>query len=275
MSDPHDWWSAWAPYWHHLEDQHLDSRVGREMIGLLSGPVLVIGAGQGIVVQTLAEAGLEVRGVDADPEMVRLARERRGLDVLQADARDLPLDDGSFGSVVLASGVVDYTDDPRRVRQMLGEAARVLVPDGRLHVTFYSLSPTLEQAYTKMGVLRDSRYHLDRLFRINRMVRVAPRHCVWPIMEWSGNGFVRTVINWGSLGLNRPQELRDGNDRLDRVFDQAAAAGVDGDALLSCVPGDLPYRDEAAVSDLIDDAGLVLERMLSFEECRIAVCKPA
>lgn len=272
MPDPQAWWSAWAPYWHHLEDQHLDSHVGREMIGLLSDPVLVIGAGQGIVVHTLAEAGLEVQGVDADAEMVRLARERRGLTVLQADARDLPLDDGSFGSVVLASGVVDYADATWRIRKMLDEAVRVLAPEGRLYVTFYSLPPALEQAYTRMGVLRDSRYHLDRLFRINRMVKDSPRHCIWPIMEWTGNGFLRTVINWGSLGLNRPEQLRDGNDRVDRALAQAEADGADIDAMLSCVPGDIPYRHDEDIRRLLEDAGLTMERMLAFEECRIAVC---
>ncbi len=65
-------------------------------------------------------------GVDVSVEQLELAR-RRGVDVVQADASDLPLGDGTFDAAVSMFTHTDVADFAGLVR----EAARVLTPGGR------------------------------------------------------------------------------------------------------------------------------------------------
>lgn len=88
----------------------------------------------------LVRAGVDLVGVDL------AVRDLGDIEVVQADARELPFEDNSFGQVVLVStlehigadntayGLEAETDDDAR-RQALLELARVLRPDGSLLVT--------------------------------------------------------------------------------------------------------------------------------------------
>ncbi len=88
----------------------------------------------------LVRAGVDLVGVDL------AVRDLGDIEVVQADARELPFEDNSFGQVVLVSTLehigadnTDYgleaeTDDDARMQALL-ELARVLRPDGSLLVT--------------------------------------------------------------------------------------------------------------------------------------------
>jgi SAM-dependent methyltransferase len=84
------------------------------------GRVLDLGCGTGHSFERLAPR--ETVGVDIEPEV--LAGQER--ETVVADMRELPFDDGSFGSVI-ASHAVEHVPDPERV---VAEAARVLEPMG-------------------------------------------------------------------------------------------------------------------------------------------------
>ena len=60
-------------------------------------PVLVVGAGQELLVAELQAKGFKCDGVDLSSEMIKHARSRRGLDLIQADASALPLGAGTVG----------------------------------------------------------------------------------------------------------------------------------------------------------------------------------
>ena len=79
----------------------------------------------------------EVIGVDVDPEVLRLARqkiEKSGvsMEVQQYDGSVLPFSDQSFDRVVTC--LVLHHLNPNQKRQSLGEMRRVLKPSGSLHV---------------------------------------------------------------------------------------------------------------------------------------------
>jgi len=96
--------------------------------------VLDVGCGTGRAAEALVEGGSRVWGVEPEPEMAALARERVST-VKVAPAERLPFKDGWFERALMWL-VVHLVDRPRAFR----EAARVLRPDGRLAIgTFHPL----------------------------------------------------------------------------------------------------------------------------------------
>jgi ubiquinone/menaquinone biosynthesis C-methylase UbiE len=97
------------------------------LLGEPSGRLLDVGCGSGAHTAVFAEHGWQVLGVDLSEDQLRLARSR-GLDVLQADAAALPLDDESFDAVVSMWTHTDVDD----FSAFLAEATRVLRRGGPL-----------------------------------------------------------------------------------------------------------------------------------------------
>jgi SAM-dependent methyltransferase len=91
--------------------------------------VLDVATGPGYVAERAAARGAQVVGIDIAEGMLELARRRvGGVELLRADAEQLPFDDACFDSVV-GGFVVNHLPDPPRA---LAEAARVLVPGGQV-----------------------------------------------------------------------------------------------------------------------------------------------
>jgi len=94
--------------------------------------VLDIGCGTGRAAEALAARGSRVWGVEPEPEMAALARDRVST-VKVAPAERLPFKDGWFDRALMWL-VVHLVDRPRA----FAEAARVLGPDGRFAIgTFH------------------------------------------------------------------------------------------------------------------------------------------
>jgi SAM-dependent methyltransferase len=100
-----------------------------ELLGDLTGRTVVdAGCGAGRAVAELAERGAHAIGVDLDPEMIAVARERWPAGEFHVgDACELPLETGSV-SHYRADKVLHALDDPARA---VAEARRVLAPGGR------------------------------------------------------------------------------------------------------------------------------------------------
>jgi SAM-dependent methyltransferase len=121
-------WTRWA-----REPEH-DSywRFHRErFFELLSPPgrlTLDVGCGEGRVARDLKRRGHRVRAFDASPALVEAARAADpSLDVSQADAAALPVEDGA-GDLVVSFMVLMNVED---LAGVVSEAARVLAPGGR------------------------------------------------------------------------------------------------------------------------------------------------
>ena len=121
-------WVHWArkpghdSYWRFHRDRFLK---------LLPQPgrlTVDVGCGEGRLSRHLKQLGHSVLAVDRSPTMVRYAREADpDLDVREADATALPLEDGAADLVVSFMSLMNTDDLDAAVR----EAARVLGPDGR------------------------------------------------------------------------------------------------------------------------------------------------
>lgn len=89
------------------------------------GRVLDIGAAYGGNTLTMHEMGWVATAVDYSAAATKVAR-RRGVSVIRADARDLPVEPG-FIDLVVAFDLLDYIEDDHLVMQEIG---RVLRPGG-------------------------------------------------------------------------------------------------------------------------------------------------
>ena len=106
MKQASDFWDALAPYHAALENNYFDLASLRRIIHELREPILVVGAGQGLIVAEVQKRGLQCDGVDFSSEMIRYARMRRGLSLIQADARAMPLKSGSYQSIICATALI-------------------------------------------------------------------------------------------------------------------------------------------------------------------------
>jgi SAM-dependent methyltransferase len=97
--------------------------------------VLDAGCGTGRVAVELARRGVDVVGVDSDPDMIDAARAKSpGLRWILADLAELALPD-RFEVVVLAGNVIPYVDADRRAAAITA-CARHLAPGGVLVAGF-------------------------------------------------------------------------------------------------------------------------------------------
>jgi SAM-dependent methyltransferase len=112
------------------------------MIKALSIPkclrILEVGCGRGVALSVFLErlAPAELWGVDVDPDLVRVARDRISagkLDatVVEGDVRSLPFPAGRFDLVIDFGTCYHVSGGRDGARLALAEIARVLVPWGR------------------------------------------------------------------------------------------------------------------------------------------------
>lgn len=101
------------------------------------GPVCDLGCGPGQVARYLRDQGVEeVVGVDVSAAMIREAQQLNpDVSFLQADMRQLPVDDEAWGGIVAFYSLIHLTR--AEVPTVLHELRRVLRPGGQLLVSFH------------------------------------------------------------------------------------------------------------------------------------------
>ena len=99
--------------------------VAVRFLGRGPGRLLDVGCGTGAHTKAFAEHGWSPVGVDISHDQLERARER-GVEVVQADAAELPFDDASFAAVVSIWTHTDVDD----FGALLREVVRVLQPGG-------------------------------------------------------------------------------------------------------------------------------------------------
>ena len=108
------------------------------------GTVVDIGAGTGNSALRFLKGGFEVIAVDGDPEVLAIARSKKGaekIDWREGFSTDLDLEDGSVDAVNLSLLLHHLSDEAKG--QTLREARRVLRPGGVLIVSDWGPPATL------------------------------------------------------------------------------------------------------------------------------------
>ncbi len=88
------------------------------LLGEGPGRLLDVGCGTGAHTKAFAEHGWTVVGVDISADQLQLARER-GIEVIQADAADLPFEDETFDAVVSMWTHTDVDDFSLLLREVM------------------------------------------------------------------------------------------------------------------------------------------------------------
>jgi SAM-dependent methyltransferase len=155
---------AWV---HHVGYSHHAERTGPGVVarlreaGLAPGAsVLDVGCGSGLLARQLRAAGFAVRGVDASPAMIELARDYEPgakFDVIRLPTGLYPGDDGALpesDAVVSTGHVLNYLDTRAQIAQALGELARAVRPGGLLAIDLMTEAfcdrPDLGQIHAKV-----------------------------------------------------------------------------------------------------------------------------
>lgn len=125
-----------------------------ELCRAAGGPVYDLGCGPGHVTAYLAERGVDARGLDLAPEMVRIARARHpALPFTVGSMTALEAQDGTWAGAAALYSII-HLDRAER-RRAFREIARVLEPGGWFLVAFH-----VSSADHPMG----SSLHLDAWF---------------------------------------------------------------------------------------------------------------
>ena len=233
-----EFWDALAPHHSIIENSYLDRPSIHRILHDIHQPVLVVGAGQGLIVAELRKRGFECDGVDLSSEMIKYAKVRRGLTLVQADARALPFGEGKYGTIIYATGVIDFMSDEEEIRVIMNEARRIVDHSGNIFVAFYKFSAATEDFLVRLGLLREnvlSHRETLELYRLNPFQAIA-----W-VAKKAKVGFSRAaILSFRSWAFSTWQEKRNAF-HMQQIF----AKMNNADSLIKTAPEKQSYRNEA------------------------------
>jgi ubiquinone/menaquinone biosynthesis C-methylase UbiE len=244
MTRSSNFWDALAPHHSTIENSYLDLPSIRRIKHDIHQPALVVGAGQGLIVAELQRNGIQCDGVDLSSEMIRYAKIRRGLDLVQADARAMPFGKETYRTIIYATGVIDFMIDEEQIRVILEEARRIAADSGAIFIAFYRFSASTEDFMIKLGLLNNNVLCFKEILEIYRLSPVQA-------FEWAAKrakiGYFRAAI-WSlrSWAFSSWQEKRNAF-HMQRIFAKANR----GDTLIQAAPEKQSYRNEAEIRNLL------------------------
>lgn len=199
-------WDSLAEVWDLFECQGTTASDLIPLTDLIQPPILVVGAGQGLLVEFLQRRSLQVVGVDQSLEMIRMARLRRGITLIQARGEALPASDSSFQTIIIPTGVFGLHHHDG-IEQCLLECRRVLNPDGILILGVLNPDEAVLHLAQQIGHVEG---YYQNWFRILRLWQAERTPAAWAnlISEWTGVPW-ETAIVFATYYKNHLIELAD------------------------------------------------------------------
>jgi ubiquinone/menaquinone biosynthesis C-methylase UbiE len=263
MKQPSGFWDALAPFHSAIENNYFDRPSLHRILPELREPVLVVGAGQGLIVGELLKMGIQCDGVDYSAEMIRYARRRRGLSLIQADAKVMPLKTGAYQTIIYATGVVDFIGDEAEIKRILDEAARIVSSTGCIFVAFYRVSAAVETLLIELGLLHNHILLQRENLEINQLNLF---QTVGRVAKKAGVGYVRAALLLCRMALSSTLREKLTAVRMKKIFRQMS----DASSLIESAPEKLPYRNEAEIRKLFQRLGIPLKQLTTLSSCIIA-----
>lgn len=262
MTGSSELWDALAPHHSSIEDDYFDLSSLRLILHHIHQPVLVVGAGQGLIVEELRKNGFQTDGVDFSPEMIRYAKTRRGLEFIQADARDMPFQDGAHQTIIYTTGVVDFIADEEHIRLIMSEARRVVGRSGDIFVAFYRFSRTTEGFLTRLGILKDNVLYVRESMRIHQLNPV--QAIAWVANKAEIGLFPAAILSLRSWFLS-PMREKQSAFNMRKIFKKMDNPS----SLVNAAPERQPYRNEPQIRDLFNRLAIPIKRFEASASCYV------
>jgi len=223
---------------------------------------LVVGAGQGLIVEELRKNGFRADGVDLSSEMIRYAKTRRGLKFVQADARAMPFGEGTYETIIYATGVVDFIGDEEQISVIMNEARRIVNQSGNIFVAFYRFSAASEDFLTRLGLLRNNVVSLREALEIHRLNPV--QAIAWVAKKAEAGYFRAGILSLRSWALSTMQEKTTAF-HMQRIFRTMGHAN----SFINTAPERQPYRNEQEIRNLFKRLAIPMKKLEASGSCYI------
>jgi len=265
------YWDAWSHYWLFFEDNMFNTE-GIQKLGVdIVDPVLVVGAGQGLLMEQLLQRGFKVDGVDLSPRMIEHAKMRRHIDLIHADASNLPFADGSYKTCIVATGVVDFMDDEQQIASTVDEAQRVTDASGKTLLAFYRFHPRAEKFMKRIGVITNNGYWRAR--RTYQLMNMNPRAFLTALRMESNVSMLGAICTLIKCQMFLPKKER----QSMRTWDLLRRSGVrigGVDAIIEATPELVPYRVEPQIRSLFQRLSKPPYEVYPYDRCTIVLLAP-
>ena len=262
MTCSSDFWDALAPHHTAMENNFFDLPSLRRILPDVLPPVLVVGAGQGLIVAALRKLRLQCDGVDLSAEMIRYARLRRGLDLIHADARTLPFENGAYKTIIYATGVIDVMSDETEIRAITNEARRIAGPSGNIFVAFYKFSAATEDFVLRLGLLTNNVLGFRELLE---MCRLSPVQTMSWVAKRAQAGYPAAVMLTLRLWAFSSWQEKSNALRMQKFLGHPDQAN----ALIHAAPENQTYRNEAEIRNLFARLVIPIRQWRTSSSCHM------
>jgi len=260
MSDCSDFWNVLAQCHAEIEDTNFDLASVRRLLPEIVSPVLVVGAGHGLIVEELRKRGHQCDGVDLSPEMIRQAKLRRGITVVPADATSLPFPAASYATIIYATGVVDFTAEDNDIRAMLLEGRRVVRESGKIFVAFYKVSVVQQEFLAMMRLAKNHKLAFRESLEINLM---NPVDMVAWVARRAGLGHFRAAMALLRVVVRSSKQERKNAFKMKRLFRRIGNPR----SLINAAPEMVAFRNEKEIENLFKRLGIPIQQLSAFASC--------
>ena len=270
MKEATSYWTAWSPYWSYQEDFFLDLEAINKLSAFITNPVLIIGAGQGLLVEQLRKNNFTVDGIDSDPQMISYAKERRGIDLIQANAREMPFANDSYKTSIVATGVVDFIDDEEQIKSIINETLRVTDSSGKMFVAFYKYHSKVETLLKYTGMITDKNLlRFKKLAEITMLSFENPFQFINAVRKEAKVSYLYAIFVLMKTQLLLPKKEKRASKKLSSLWKRAKNELDNPQSLIDCLPELVPYRDGEQIRGLFRNLNFSIKNMYFYDSCTI------
>ena len=264
------YWTAWSPYWSYQEDFFLGTEAINKLAVTITNPVLIIGAGQGLLVEQLRERDFAADGIDSDPQMISYAKKRRGLDLVLANAMNMPFANDSYETSIIATGVVDFIDDEEQIKLIINETLRVTDDSGKVFIAFYKYHPRVEALLELTGIITDKRLlRFKRLSEMTILLSENPLGFINAVRKEANVGFLTAFFVLMKAQLFLPKKEKKQSRKLSAIWKQVKSEFDNPQSLIDCLPELVPYRNGEQIRCLFENLNFSIKKMYFYDGCTI------
>jgi ubiquinone/menaquinone biosynthesis C-methylase UbiE len=242
------------------------------LIPLIESPVLVVGAGQGLLVEELRRKGFSTEGIDLSPQRVAYAEKRRGIKLLHANANDMPFQDGQFKTSIIATGVVDFMDKTDQIGAIINEVKRVTDAQGEIFVASMGMTPQTEELLQYIGIMSDSN---QLSLRMAVQMFSGPKGYFQEILAAIRKDPNKSILGYAIRGIQSFMSMRKRTMVRIKSWHELKKKVKNGEIpdpkiLLDYLPERIFCRSKEQIHELFRSLNFTPQRIFVFDNCKIA-----